>query len=66
MSFWHLGPTELRIVLAVGGLAAAAIADVTLFGSRWLLFDVGGLCGIAGLVVTFAVSAIRQHPSALS
>ena len=58
MSFWHLGPTELRIVLAVGVMQLLRSPDVTLFGSRWLLFDVGALCAIAGLAVTFTVSAI--------
>ena len=66
MSFWHLGPTELRIVLAVGVVQLLRSPDVTLFGSRWLLFDVGGLCGIAGLAVTFTVSAIGNVQSALS
>ncbi len=58
MSFWHLGPTELRIVLAAGVVQLWRSPEVTLLGSRWLLFDVGGLCGILGLCLTFATSAI--------
>jgi CDP-alcohol phosphatidyltransferase len=57
LSFWHVGPTELRILLAAGALALLRSPTVTLFGSCWLLFDVGGLCGIACLVLTFAAAA---------
>ncbi len=60
MAFWSIGPTELRIILAIGTLMLFRSPTVELFGSRWLLFDVGGLVGIAGLVLTFAVSAIRN------
>jgi archaetidylinositol phosphate synthase len=57
LSFWHIGPTELRILLAAGALALLRSPTVTLFGSSWLLFDVGGLCGTACLVLTFAAAA---------
>jgi phosphatidylglycerophosphate synthase len=60
ISFWHVGPTELRILLAAGTLALFRSPEVTLLGSRWLLFDIGALAGIAGLLVTFAASAIRN------
>ena len=60
ISFWKFGPTELRILLAVGTLQLLRSPSVTLFGERWLLFDVGGLVAIAFLVVTFVVSAVRN------
>lgn len=63
MSFWRVGPTELRIVLAIGALALLNSPFVLVDGSRWLLFDVGGLVGAAGLSVTFVVSAIRNGAS---
>jgi hypothetical protein len=34
-----------------------------LFGHRWLLFDAGCVVGIAGLVITFVVSAVRNGVS---
>ena len=46
LSFWHVGPTELRILLALGALQLLRSPTVTLFGSRWLLFDVGGSAGL--------------------
>ena len=60
ISFWMFGPTELRILLAIGTLQLLRAPSVTLFGERWLLFDVGGVVAIAALVLTFAVSAVRN------
>ena len=41
ISFWKFGPTELRILLAVGSLRLMH-SDVTLAGSTCRLFDIGG------------------------
>ena len=60
IAFWHVGPTELRILLALGVLQLLRAPDVSMFGARWLLFDIGGAVGIAGLIFTFVVSAIRN------
>lgn len=48
MSFWIFGPTELRILLAVGNLVLLRW-PVVLHG-RYRLFDVGGIIGIAGMI----------------
>ena len=60
MSFGQVGPTELRILLAVGTLQLMRSAFVTPFGHSFLLFDVGGAVGIAGLLLTFAGSAFSN------
>ena len=60
MSFWRIGPTELRILLAIGTVALLYSPSVRIGGSTWLLFDAGGLVAAAGLCVTFAVSAVRN------
>ena len=60
ISFWKMGPTEMRILLAAGTLQLLRSPDVALFGARYLLFDVGGVVAIAGLLVTFLVSATRN------
>lgn len=60
MSFWRIGPTELRIILAAGALMLLRSSTVTLFGSSWLLFDVGAWTAVAGLLVTFTLSAIAN------
>ena len=64
MSFLGLGPTELRILLAVGNVALLVHPTTTLFGWTFKLFDVGGVAGAAGLVLTFACLAVR-HTRAL-
>ncbi len=61
MSFLRIGPTELRIILAIGVLYLFQKPWVGLGGdTRYLLFDVGGVVAIAGLTVTFITSAIRN------
>ena len=56
MSFWRLGPTELRMFLMIGNVAL--LWRPTLLGVR--MFDWGGAIGAAGLLVTFCVSAWRH------
>ena len=61
LSFLRIGPTELRIILAIG--------TVYLLHEPWVhwgasgvfrLFDVGGIIAIAGLVLKVVVSAVRN------
>jgi phosphatidylglycerophosphate synthase len=56
MSFWKVGPTELRIVLAAGTLALFSDPRVAMFGEEYRLFDFGGLVTIVGLAITVVVS----------
>lgn len=60
ISYWKMGPTEMRILLAAGALQLLRSSDVVLFGHRFLLFDVGGVIATAALLVTFVVSAISN------
>jgi archaetidylinositol phosphate synthase len=55
LSFWRFGPTELRILLAVGNLALLWKPRVHFLGGYCKLFDVGGALGLAGmaLIVVF-------------
>ncbi len=64
LSFWKFSPTELRILLAIGNVAFTIPAVVELFGRKYLLFDIGGICGIAGMAVMVVTSALR-HTRAL-
>jgi phosphatidylglycerophosphate synthase len=61
MSFMGFGPTELRILIAIGALKAAAtpIVDVPALGAM-RLFDIGGLIGTAGLIVACVAAAVRN------
>jgi phosphatidylglycerophosphate synthase len=58
MSFWGWGPTELRILLAIGALTLLVKPVVAIFGTEMPLFDVGGIVGTVGLIVTAIVSAV--------
>jgi phosphatidylglycerophosphate synthase len=61
MAHLGVGPTELRILLAAGTLFLLFKTTVPLGGwGRFLLFDIGGVCAIAALAVTFIVSAVRN------
>jgi archaetidylinositol phosphate synthase len=73
MSFLGLGPTELRILLAIGNVALFIYSGhpgnsghptTNLFGRTLNAFDTGGVAGAAGLLVTFVCLAIR-HTRAL-
>ena len=58
ISYWKFGPTELRILLAIGTLQLLDSPWSTIAGHRVLLFDLGTAIGAVALLVTFLVSAI--------
>jgi len=61
ISFAGFGPTELRILLSIGALVAIVKPIVTPFGlGQYLLFDVGGAIGAAGMFGAFLLNAIRN------
>jgi phosphatidylglycerophosphate synthase len=49
ISFWKFGPTELRILLAMGNLALFHWPVV--LPGRYRLFDLGGVVGLAGMTL---------------
>jgi phosphatidylglycerophosphate synthase len=51
LSFWNFGPTELRILLAVGNLALFWKPIVHVFGKQFRLFDIGGAIGTLGMAL---------------
>jgi hypothetical protein len=55
-----VGPTELRILLALGNVVVLLRPEPTVLGTTFTLFDVGGLVGAVGLVGTFFYSAARN------
>jgi len=60
LSYWRFGPTELRILLAVGNIAAFWHPYAKIAGREFLLFDVGFAIGAAALAV-IAVQAAVNH-----
>jgi phosphatidylglycerophosphate synthase len=64
MSYFKIGPTELRILLAIGNLVLLVHPTANVFGREFLLFDVGGLVATCGITGTVAVATAR-HTRAL-
>jgi archaetidylinositol phosphate synthase len=62
MSQGIFGPTELRILLIIGNLALLRSPYSTLFGHKYLLFDVGGV--IAATVMTLMAVVITLRHTA--
>ena len=61
MSFLGFGPTELRILIAIGALKAATDPWISLGALGSIrLFDLGGAIAAAGMAFVFVVSAIRN------
>ena len=60
LASFGFGPTELRIVLAVGALALVGRPFVQVPGvGPVALFDVGGIVATAGIACAFVTSAVR-------
>jgi archaetidylinositol phosphate synthase len=60
LSHGLFGPTELRILLAIGNVTQLFRPHAHLFGRSFLLFDVGGVIATVGMIGIAAVSAIRH------
>ena len=58
--FMKLGPTELRILFAMGTLYLLHNPYVTVMGTRYLLFDFGGVCAVVGLLLALLVTVARN------
>ena len=51
LSFWRFGPTELRLLLAIGNVALLWKPRMHFLGAQYRLFDMGGAIGLAGMAV---------------
>ena len=60
VSLLKVGPTELRILLAIGTLYLYHEPIVVLAGSPYLLFDVGGVVATIGMFGALTLSAGRN------
>jgi phosphatidylglycerophosphate synthase len=60
ISFWRFGPTELRILLAIGNLALFWKPVVHCLGGRYRLFDIGGAIGLAGMGLMIAAFTVQN------
>jgi archaetidylinositol phosphate synthase len=60
LSFAAFSPTELRLLLIAGNVTLLFKPLVLLAGKEYLLFDVGGAIGIAGLATAVVWSAVEH------
>ncbi len=61
ISYFKMGPTELRVLLAIGSLVLFFWkSTVHLFGRAHRLFDVAGTLGISGMLLIMVISAIHN------
>ena len=58
LSLWHFGPTELRVLLVAGNLAALRCAWV--IHARYRLFDIGGAIGLAVMLLMLVVVSAKN------
>ncbi len=60
LSFWRFGPTELRLLLAVGNLALFWKPVMHFLGGQYRLFDIGGTIGLAGMGMMVVVFTLQN------
>jgi archaetidylinositol phosphate synthase len=60
ISYFKMGPTELRILLSIGNLAVLWRSTVHLLGRAHRLFDVAGTLGFSGMLLIMVISAVRN------
>jgi hypothetical protein len=60
ISYYKMGPTELRILLSIGNLAVLWKSTVHVLGRAHRLFDVAGTLGISGMLLIMVISAVRN------
>lgn len=60
ISYFKMGPTELRILLCVGNLALFWKTMTHLAGRAYRLYDVGGTMGITGMLLILLTSVVQN------
>jgi phosphatidylglycerophosphate synthase len=60
LSFAKFGPTEIRILLALGNVALWFQPDARAFGSPYRLFDLGGIIAISGMALMLVTSTLSN------
>lgn len=60
ISYFKMGPTELRLLLCIGNIALFWRELVHLAGRAYRLFDIGGTMGISGMLLILCISVVRN------
>lgn len=65
LSFWKFSPTELRALLVIGNFVLlGGVTHGYIGGASYLLFDIGGVAGVVGMVVML-LAAVVKHTTQL-
>ena len=60
ISYFRMGPTELRVLMCAGNVALLYKSVAHLFGRAWRLFDIGGTVGISGMLLILVISVAQN------
>ena len=60
MSFWKFGPTEIRLLLAIGNITLCFRPEARVPFVGYRLFDFGGIVAIVGMVTMLAIAVARN------
>ena len=60
LTHFLFGPTELRVLLAIGNIYVLFHPTAKLGGHIFRLFDIGGAIGAACMLITFAITLARN------
>src|SRR5215831_7686389 len=60
ISYYKMGPTELRLLLAIGNLTLLWKSTVHLAGRSYKLFNVGATIGISGMLLILLISVLQN------
>lgn len=60
ISYFKIGPTELRLLLVIGNIVLLWKSTCHLFGKSYRLFSVAGTLGISGMMLVLVISAIHN------
>jgi archaetidylinositol phosphate synthase len=60
ISYFKMGPTELRVLLSIGNIALLWKPIVHMAGRSYRLFDVGATIGISGMMLILLISVIKN------
>ena len=60
ISYFKMGPTELRLLLCLGNITLLWRSMAHLAGRAYRIFDIGGTLGISGMLLVLCISVVQN------
>jgi len=60
ISYFKMGPTELRLLLCIGNITLLWRSMAHLAGRSYRIFDIGGTMGISGMLLVLCISVVQN------